>query len=159
MGSYLQSYGVGEERRNRTIKWIILSIIGALLIAWISYLLFHNYSEKQAVKRFLAEVNAKDYQAAYRDWGCTEATPCRNYDYNRFLADWGPSQKVTPPWKVDSVDGCTGFVTVNVKAQGSEVESLAVERSSKTIMFAPAAECQEKEMHWKAFFQRIFHFS
>jgi hypothetical protein len=155
VGSYLQSYGAGEERRNRTIKWLIISVIAVLLLAWFSYLFLHDYFETKTVKSFLAEVNSKDYQAAYRDWGCTEATPCPNYDFKRFLEDWGPNKKISSPWKVDSVEGCQTFVTVNVTAKGSEVQSLGVERGSKTVMYAPAAECQEYRWNWKAFFRRI----
>jgi hypothetical protein len=156
MGSYLQHYGAGEERRNRTVRNIVLSLVGLLILLWVLYLVFHNYSEKQAVKRFLAEVNAHDYQRAYADWGCTASTPCPNYNYQRFLQDWGPNQKITSPWKIASVDGCKAFVTVNVQAAGSELQSLGVERGTKTIMYAPAPECQEAKWHWKQFFSRIF---
>ncbi len=156
MGGYLQTYGAGEERRNRIIKWIILGCIAALILAWILYLVFHNYSEKQAVKKFLAEVNSHNYQQAYSDWGCTAAKPCPNYDYKRFLEDWGPDKKITSPWQIASVDGCKSFVTVNVKAAGAELQSLGVERGTDTIMYAPAPECQEPQWHWKQFFHRIF---
>jgi hypothetical protein len=156
MGSYLQHYGAGEERRNRTVRNIILSLVGLLVLLWVLYLVFHNYSEKQAVKRFLAEVNAHDYQRAYADWGCTASTPCPNYNYQRFLQDWGPTQKITSSWKIASVDGCKAFVTVNVQAAGSELQSLGVERGTKTIMYAPAPEYQEAKWHWKQFFSRIF---
>jgi hypothetical protein len=156
MGSYLQSYGAGEEHRNKIIKWLILSFIAVVLLAWGSYLFLHDYFETRTVKHFLAEVNAKDYQAAYRDWGCTDATPCPNYDFKRFLQDWGPQKKTSSPWKVESVDGCRTFVTVNVGAPGAELQSLGVERGAKTLMYAPGPECQEAQWHWKAFLQRIF---
>ncbi|HSU61428.1 MAG TPA: hypothetical protein VLI55_19120 [Bryobacteraceae bacterium] len=156
MGGYLQHYGVGEERRNRIIKWIILGCIAALIIAWILYLVFHNYSEKQTVKHFLDQVNRHEYSQAYSDWGCSVAKPCQNYDYQRFLQDWGPDKKITSPWQIASVDGCKTFVTVNVKAGGAELQSLGVQRGTDTLMYAPAPECQEPQWHWKAFFHRIF---
>ena len=118
--------------------------------------MLHNRSEKEAVEHFLDQVNAREYPQAYADWGCTEKTPCPNYDYHRFLDDWGPQKKITSPWKIASVDGCKAFVTVNVQAGGSELESLAVERGAKTVMFAPSAECQEPQWRWKQFFRRIF---
>jgi len=118
MGGYLQTYGEGEERRNRVIKILILSIIGLLILLWALYLFFHNYYEKQTVSRFLEQVNKQDYAGAYADWGCTTAAPCKNYDYNRFLQDWGPDKKISSPWKIVSVDGCKAFVTVNVQASG-----------------------------------------
>jgi hypothetical protein len=117
---------------------------------------FEDYSEKQTVKRFLAEINAHDFQKAYADWGCTAARPCPNYSYSRFLEDWGPEKKTESPWKIASVDSCRSFVTVNVQATGAELQSLGVERGSHTLMYAPSPECQEYKWHWKAFFHRIF---
>ena len=155
MGSYLQSYGVGEARRNRVIKWLILGALTAAIALWIAYLLFHNYPEKRVVERFVAQVNAHDYEDAYANWGCTAANPCPNYTYSRFLEDWGPEKKISSPWQIGSVDGCRTFVTVNVQAKGAELQSLGVERGSHAIMYAPSPECQERKWHWKQFFQRI----
>jgi hypothetical protein len=157
VGSYLQQYGVGEERRNRAIKWIILSCVAAAVIAVAAYFIFHNYPEKRVASRFLAEVNNQNFQAAYRDWGCTTDHPCPNYDYHRFMDDWGPSKKITPPWRVESIDGCKAFVTINVQAQGSELQSLAVARDNNALSFAPAPECQERKWRWKQFLQRLLH--
>lgn len=157
MGTYLQQYGAGEESRNRVIKWIILSCIGAAIIIGAAYLFVHNYPEKRVAKHFLADVNGRDYQAAYSLWGCNAQHPCPNYDFNRFMQDWGPSKSVTYPWQVQSVDGCATFVTINVKAQGSELQSLAVARDNHELSFAPSPECQERQWRWKQFFQRLFH--
>ena len=157
MGGYLQQYGAGEEQRIRVIKWIILGVVGAIVIAIAAYFIFHNYAEKRVVNHFLTDVNDRDYQAAYRDWGCTARHPCPNYTYSRFLQDWGPTQNVTPPWRVQSTDSCKEFLTANVQAQGSELQSLAVMRSDHSLSFAPAPECQERQWHWKQFFQRLFH--
>ena len=156
MGSFFQHYGVEEERRNRTVKTIVLSLLGAAVVAVIAYSLLHNYSEKQVVKRFLAQVNSHNYQEAYREWGCTSAHPCPNYDYNRFMQDWGPQAKAGSPWKIASTDSCRAFLTVNVQANGIEPQSLSVQRNDKSLGFAPAPECQEKEWRWKQFFQRLF---
>jgi hypothetical protein len=154
MGSYLQQYGEGDERRSRIIKTIVIACVIVATLAIAAYLFFRNYPEKQVVKQFLAEVNAHQYENAYRDWGCTPSQPCRDYNYSRFMQDWGA--KVSSPWKIASVDGCKTFVTVNVQANGAELESLAVQRGNHTLSFAPAPECQERQWRWKQFFQRIF---
>lgn len=154
MGSYLQQYGESDERRGRIIKTIVISCVIVAILAVAGYLFFRNYPEKRVVKRFLDEVNARQYDAAYRDWGCIPSHPCRDYDYNRFMQDWGA--KVSSPWKIASVDGCKTFVTANVQANGAELESLAVQRGNHTLSFAPAPECQERQWRWKQFFQRIF---
>lgn len=156
MGSYLQTYGEGDERRGRIIKWIVVAGIAAVAAAIAAYLFFHNFAEKQIARHFLADINSRNYQQAYRDWGCNTEHPCKNYDFNRFLEDWGPSKKVSPPWKIASVDGCRSFVTVNVQATGSELQSLAIERDNHALGFAPSPECEEPQWRWKQFFQRIF---
>ena len=154
MGSYLQHYGAGEERRSRIIKAIAAVALIVLVLGAAAYLFFKNFPEKQRVKHFLAEVNHHEYDAAYQDWGCTATHPCRDYDYQRFMRDWGA--KVWSPWKIESVDGCKAFVTINVQANGAELQSLMVERGTHVMGFAPAPECQEREWHWKEFFHRIF---
>ena len=156
MGSYLQQYLAEEERRNRIIKWIVLGCLIAVVLAIVLYFIFHNFPEKQVAKRFLSEVNSRNYAAAYREWGCTTEHPCPNYDYNRFMEDWGPSKKIASPWKIASVDGCRTFVTINVQAEGAELQSLAVQRNDHSLGYAPAPECQEYKWHWKQFFRRIF---
>jgi hypothetical protein len=156
MGSYLQQYGEGDERRGRIIKRIILSAVGVIVLAIAAYLFFHNFPEKQIARHFLADINGGRYEQAYRDWGCGPDHPCKNYGYDRFLEDWGPSKKVSLPWKIASVDGCRSFVTINVQAQGSELQSLAIERSNHELGFAPAPECQERQWRWKQFFERLF---
>lgn len=157
MGSYLQTYGVADERRGRMIKRLVIAGASILILLLVGYMVFHNYPEKRVANSFLEKINAKDYQGAYRLWGCTEQHPCPNYDFNRFMADWGPASKAESSWKVASVDGCRTFVTVNVQAKGTELQSLAVQRSDKSLGFAPAPECQEKQWRWRQFFNRILH--
>lgn len=154
MGSYLQTYGVDEERRGRIVKRIVAAVLASLVIALIAYLIFHNWPERQKVKRFLADVNAHNYQAAYEEWGCSDKTPCPNYDFRRFSEDWA-SPNVHGAWSVESSDSCKTFLTVNVQAPGSELESLAVQRSDNSLGFAPAPECQERKWRWGQFFNRL----
>ena len=158
MSGYLQNYGVGEERRNRIIKWLIISGVSVVSDRRGSrYLFLHNYFETQTVKTFLAEVNSRQYDAAYHDWGCSELPRrVRTTTTKDFWKTGGPEKKTTSPWKVESVEGCTSFVTVNVQAQGSELQSLGVLRGAKTVMYAPSPECQEKTWRWKQFFHRLF---
>jgi hypothetical protein len=127
-------------------------VLAALILAVAGYFVFHDYGEKQVAKQFLAELNEHNYQAAYSTW-CPKA--CDQYDYARFTADWA-DKKISSPWKIDSTDSCKAFLTVNVTADGTELQSLSVERGTKVLSFAPAPECQEYKMHWKQFFHRVF---
>ncbi len=153
MGSYLQNYGVEDEKRGRTTKRIVVAVVATLLTLLFGYLFFHNFPERQMARHFLADVNSHDYKAAYVKWGCTSQTPCPNYDFKRFMDDWGT--KNNAEWKVASSDSCNTFLTVNVQATGSELQSLAVQRSDHSLGFAPAPECQEKKWRFKAFFQHL----
>jgi hypothetical protein len=155
MGTYLQQYGAGDERRIRNRRIIVWSVIGAVVAVLLGYLVFHNFREKQVVKQFLADINAHNYQAAYHEFGCTPEHPCPNYAFNRFMDDWGPASKASSSWKVASTDSCKSFLTVNVEAQGAELQSLAVQRSDFSLGYAPAPECQERKWRWKQFFQRL----
>lgn len=153
MEGYLQTYGVDEERRGRIIKRVVLACLALLLVALAGYLFFHNWPERQTAKSFLAKVNRHDYRAAYAQWGCTDKSPCPNYDFGRFMEDWAPKNS-QGPWTIASTDSCNTFLTINVQAPGSELQSLAVQRNDHSLGFAPAPECQEPKWHWKQFFQR-----
>lgn len=156
MGAFFQEYGVEDERRSRIIWRIVYVSIALVVVGIISYFVLHDYPEKRVANRFLEQVNSKNFEEAYREWGCTTEHPCPNYDYKRFLEDWGPAKKIGSPWKVASTDSCRSFLTVNVTAEGAELESLSVQRADKSLGFAPSPECQEMQWRWKQFFGRIF---
>ena len=156
MGTYLQQYGVEEEHRNRIIRRILLSVGGVVVLGIVAYFALKDHGEKHKVNQFLTLINSGKYEDAYREWGCTAAHPCPNYDLKRFLQDWGATGKAASPWKISSVDSCRQFVTVNVQATGTELQSLSVGRSDKSLGFAPGPECQEAKWRWKQFFDRIF---
>jgi len=156
MGTYLQQYGEGDEQRIRKIKRIVIVSVLVIVVLLVAYFVRHDYPEKQEATKFLALVNEGRYQDAYRAWGCTDAQPCPNYDFHRFMEDWGPSKDVTPPWKIASIDGCKSFVTINVQARGSSLQSLMVDRATRILGFAPAPECQEKKWRFRQFFHRLF---
>jgi len=150
--SYLEGYGVEDERRGRIIRYLIFGVGIVLVLALLGYWMLRDYSEKQVAKTFLAELNEHNYQVAYSTW-CPK--PCEHYDYARFAVDWGADKKTSPPWKIDSTDSCKAFLTVNVTADGAELQSLSVERGTHVLSFAPAPECQEYKWHWKQFFRRL----
>ena len=95
MSGYLEDYGEGEERRGRLIKRLVVALVALLIVGFFSYEFFQNYSEEHLVKQFISEVNAAHYSAAYQTWGCSDAHPCRDYSYQRFLEDWGPGKQKT----------------------------------------------------------------
>jgi hypothetical protein len=156
MAGYLDEYGVGDERRIRLIKRIAIIVLVALAVALALYLFFKNYPERQTIKHFLAEVNAGQLKTAYQSWGCTDAHPCPNYTYEKFLEDWNKKPGSASNWRISKVDGCTSGVIVTVSEQGAEPAPLWVQRGDHSLSFSPWPECQEKKWRFKQFFHRIF---
>lgn len=154
MSDYLATYGAGDEQRIRRTRLIVWSVVGAIVVLIAAYFIFHNFRERHVANRFLADLNEHNYHAAY-DLFCDAQHPCPNYDFNRFMQDWGPASKASGPWKVTSTDSCKYFLTVNVDAPGTELQSLAVQRNDLSVGYAPAPECQEKKWRWRQFWGRL----
>jgi hypothetical protein len=155
MASYLDAYGAEDERRFRTIKRIVIAAVILVAVGLTAYLLLKNYREKQVIKHFLGQVNAGKYQAAYQSWGCTDTHPCPEYNYQKFMEDWGAKSNRNA-WKISDVDGCPTGVIVTVSNGGSDSQPLWVQRSDKSISFSPWPECQGRQWRFRQFFRRIF---
>jgi hypothetical protein len=155
MSAYLQSYGAGEEERNRRIKWLVLGLIGVVIVGIAAYFYFQDFTEERLTTQFLKDLNAQQFEDAYHVWGCSDAKPCRDYSYQKFLEDWGPD-KGKGDWKIKGVDGCPTGVIVAVAATGTERTSLWVERDGGSLSFSPWDECQGKKWRFKQFFRRLF---
>ncbi len=152
MSDYLEGYGAGDERRGRMIRRILLALAAVAVLGLVGYFFLRDYSEKSLAKHFVAQLNAKQFDDAYRTWGCTDAHPCRDYNYARFLEDWGPN-KSKSGWKITDVDGCPTGVIVTIGG-GSDAMPLWIDRGGKTLGFSPWPECQDKKWRWKQFFQK-----
>jgi hypothetical protein len=89
MSGYLDQYGKGEERRNKLIVRAVLGFLGLVMLGTAGYFYFRNYREQSRLDEFRALLEKKDYQGAYRTWGCTPEKPCPYYSFEKFLEDWG----------------------------------------------------------------------
>jgi hypothetical protein len=158
MPGFLDDYGVADERRSRAWKRIVLGVLLVAICGTFGYFFFRTWSEERIVKDFLATLDKGDYQGAYRMWGCTQDTPCRNYDPSRFNEDWGPD---TPyhkgsSAKIDNIDFCDSGVVFLVNYPNAKPVSLWVERSTKIISFAPWERCPGRHWEFKRFFRSLF---
>src|SRR5277367_4708496 len=90
---YLEAYGAAEEKRARSVRLVKTStiiLVAVLAVGSVLYAVFKNYSEEQRVKSFISLLQNHRYPEAYQLWGCSDARPCRDYKYDKFLDDWGP---------------------------------------------------------------------
>jgi hypothetical protein len=89
------------------------------------------------VKEFIAALERKDYKAAHALWGCTDATPCRDYGMTQFLEDWGEKAGTVTR---SGVKSCEGGIIQTVTVKGKET-LLYVDRETLLIGFSPWPVC------------------
>lgn len=148
MTGYLDAYGAAETERAKREKLIKKLAIAAVLIAVtaaVAWFLFRNYKEEARIKQFVQLLQTQQYDEAYAMWGCTPATPCRDYSKERFLEDWGPQSKHPAPgeMKLQKVKSCTGGIIQMIK-WGSDDIMLWVNRADLILSFAPWPICDPR---------------
>ena len=162
MSSYLEAYGSSEEQkanRAKLVKRGLVLLILLLIVAGLGYVFFKNHSEEQRVKGFLEELLKQDFQAAYRMWGCTESTPCRDYAFPKFMDDWGPkgSHADIGSAHIGMSQSCGTGVLLRVDYKGAEAVPLWVERGTRVVSFAPWPECPGRHLHVGAWLRSLFN--
>ncbi len=139
MGYLDDYYSVSGARREEILKALTLTLVVAVVVGGVLYYFFKNYFEERRVSSFLSALQEEDYPAAYRYWGCSIEEPCRDYDYDNFLEDWGPSG---PLGRVNSfrlgrsVEVGNGVI-IEIRINGQSHPELWVETESKIVGFSP----------------------
>jgi hypothetical protein len=146
MAGYLEGYGAGEERREKTIRWIVLSAVLLAIIAIVAYYQFRNFREEKQITTFLEYLKRQDYKAAYGMWGCTDAHPCPQYAFNKFMEDWGPGSQHAniAAAKLAKTKSCDTGIIQFLEFPGQPEVQLWVERRDKTLGFAPWPVCNPR---------------
>jgi hypothetical protein len=143
MPGYLAQYGEGEEQREKVIRWIVVSVLLVSVTGGILYFFLKNYKQESQARTFFSLLEKQDYQGAYTVWGCTEATPCRDYAFNTFMEDWGPksSRADISSYSIRKSRSCGSGVILTVDFGKNQQEKLWVERRDLTIGFSPWPGC------------------
>lgn len=176
MSDFLSGYGVEEERRERWIKRALLALAVATAAGLAFYLGYRTYPARRQVNQFLDYLRRQDYQSAYRLWGCTETSPCRDYSFEKFLEDWGPKSPHADAraahirnmsWRAcgpgllfllgtlaarafgERGCDCGSGVIHTVVFPGGEEVTLWYERKDKTLGFAPWPACLPQYKAWQ----------
>jgi len=159
MAGYLETYGVGEERRGRWIKWTVLTVLAVGILGTSGYLYFRTWTEEQTLNRFFAALDSKDFRGAYRMWCPTDAS-CKYNPFETFEKEWGPSTPYShgSAAKVDNIDFCGEGVVFNVSYPNADPLILWVERSTNIISFAPSdwERCPGRHWQFRRFFKSLF---
>ena len=143
MSGYLDQYGAGEERREKTIKYTAAAVVAVLIAGGVLYFLFKNYREERQAKQFFALLARHDYKGAYALWGCTESKPCRDFPFSEFMKDWGPEAKILSPdqFRITKSRSCGSGVILTVETGKEAPEKLWVQRDDLTLGYSPWPGC------------------
>lgn len=161
MPSYLDTYseeGARSAARARVVKRVVIGVAGVALISAIAYFSLRTHSQEKVVDQFMDDLRQGNYQAAYRLWGCTEQTPCKDYPAEKFNEDWGPKSPYANAAEihVDNVDYCDTGVVFTVTYPKQETVGLWVDRATNVIGFAPWTRCPGNHLQLKEFFHSLF---
>ncbi|MFN7996524.1 MAG: hypothetical protein U0Q18_23130 [Bryobacteraceae bacterium] len=143
MAGYLDQYGAGEEQREKLIKKVVITVVVLLVVSGVLYYLFKNYRQERQVRAFYELLAKHDYQGAYELWGCTEAHPCRDYQFSEFMKDWGPQSEHADirSFHITKSRSCGSGVIITVDSSKNQEDKLWVQRDDLTIGFSPLPGC------------------
>jgi len=156
MAGFLDEYGTHQDKRERITKVLVISLLALLaadVLGGILFFFLHNYREEGRVRHFFDSLAAHDYKAAYATFGCTDAKPCPDYPFNKFMEDWGPNsgRSDTSNFRIARSRSCGSGVILTVDFGKNQEERLWVERKDKTVGFPPFDTCPEPPRpfwHW-----------
>ena len=142
MAGYLDQYGAGEERREKIIKTLVISLVALVVLGGIAFFIFHNYRQEHQVKHFFELLQAHDYQGAYTLWVRSESDR-RGYPFPAFLQDWGPQSghRDVSNFRISKSRSCGYGVILTVDFGPNQQEKLWVQRDDLTIGFSPLPGC------------------
>lgn len=139
MGGYLGTYGASDTRREQFIKRLIGSVIVLALLGSVAWFYGRTWQEEKRISQFLEHLRAGNYKQAHALWGCTDATPCRDYSYEKFLEDWGPRSPYAnaSDLRVGNTILCDASVVQTLQKPGVPDVQLRVDRKDENIGYTP----------------------
>lgn len=142
MNSYFEGYGAGEERRSRLLKRLAVAVVAGMLVAFAAWYFLRDRNEKLRAGEFLGLVRAGQFEAAYKLWGCTEQTPCRDYPFEKFLDDWSAKGGHDPAkMTVTGMQRCRSGIIQTVSWGSGDNIPLWVNRGDLSLSIAPWPRC------------------
>jgi hypothetical protein len=160
MSGYLDNFGQSDAQRERKFKRVAGGLILAVVVCLAGWLFSRDFFEKRQVSNFFDLVKSGKYNDAYHLWGCDSAKPCKDYNWERFLEDWGPKSQnaaqIASTMRVRRTRSCEmGIISVVEFKPGDEV-FLFVDRSTRQISFSPWGYCVDSRGRNVNFWDRFF---
>jgi hypothetical protein len=143
MSGFLDTYGQADARRERKLKRALAALFALAALGLAAYWYLHDFREKRQVSQFLKLVAEHRYEDAYRLWGCDPSRPCRDYNMEKFLEDWGPKSPYgnVAKARIRRTRSCQeGIIQILEYAPGDEV-FLYVDRQTRHLSYSPFGYC------------------
>ena len=146
MAEFLREYSPNEGKPPKPWGRYVLAVLGVLIVAGGIYWMLRDRKESAQIDAFIADLKAKNYDAAYARWGCTPSKACPGYTKERFLQDWGPTSPAGKPESIKLSDShsCMGSLIQSLDLGGGEKVVLIVNRTDKTLSFSPWKVCNPR---------------
>ncbi len=146
MSGYLEQYGAGEERKEHLIRNAIFLALTVIILGALALYLLHTFHQVRVANRFLGQLRAGDYTSAYAAWGCSAATPCKEYSNEKFMEDWGPKSPAAGGSGVHVTDSesCGTGVIISLAGGTGPQQKLYVGKDSDLLSFSPLPTCPGK---------------
>ncbi len=145
MAGFLEEYGVADARRAKVIRWLVISALAVVFGSIALYFVLRTWPARRQVNAFLDDLRRRDYQSAYRDWGCGGG--CTDYPYAKFLEDWGPQSAFADAGAVAIKRSryCkSGGVIVTINSPKGDEVPLMYLRGDGSLGFSPWPICDPR---------------
>lgn len=143
MSGFLDTYGQADARRERKLKRALAAFCALAVLGLAAYWYLHDFREKRQVSQFLKLVAEHRYEDAYRLWGCDPSRPCRDYNMEKFLEDWGPKSPYgnVAKARIRRTRSCQeGIIQILEYGPGDEI-FLYVDRQNRHLSYSPFGYC------------------
>jgi hypothetical protein len=139
LSEFLEGYGVVDARRERRTWRIVILLVVLLVAGIVLYFSFRNWRENREFNAFVEFLQKKDYNSAYRLWGCDPAKPCRDYKLEKFLEDWGPQSTHADlsKMKVSKTLTCDSGIIKVMDFGGDNQVTVWVDANDRVLSYAP----------------------
>jgi hypothetical protein len=143
MAGYLEDYGVEDARRGKLVKRVVVAALVLVVVGLTAYFTLRTYSGKRQIRAFLQELRSANYPAAYKLWGCTQDSPCKDYTFDKFMEDWGPKSQHPEAGSAElsKTRYCGTGVILTLKMPKGDELPLWYERGNGTLGFSPWPVC------------------
>ena len=143
MAGFLDEYGAGDERRERIVKLILVSVVVVAVLSGLLYFFFRNYRQEQAAKRFFQLLETHNYQAAYDMWVSSDSERV-GYPMNEFLKDWGPQAMDLHKFTIMDAESCGNSVIVDTDLGPAGDKKVWINRQTLELGFGPYEQCPQQ---------------